>query len=306
MSWMKQSEFKLIADQLKEIEDVHKLACLPNHPTYNTLLSIYAAKYQKHVRKTAHIHKQHKREYLTDYLHGVTLFDLAVKVNYAPSLLARLVYEEYLLRVKNISVSPNELKQLVSKGIRDPSSIDDERLREQVVECHEQDDIYSPTVERTKHNIGLEYEYILQEKLTNLNIPFKTEDLLRSLGYPLTPDALLEVPIAVQGRIVHWIDSKATFGDEYSHKQNLEQMLRYFNRYGPGMVIYWFDFVEELNMQDEFILVNAFPRTADIVRLYTPPKPLHLMTAQTTIIVNSALVRHDSSNPLEDASEALI
>ena len=30
--------------------------------------------------------------------------------------------------------------------------------------------------------------------------------------------SLLQVPIAVQGRIVNWIDSKATFGDDKLHR----------------------------------------------------------------------------------------
>jgi hypothetical protein len=34
----------------------------------------------------------------------------------------------------------------------------------------------------------------------------------------LLPGPLLQVPIAVQGRIVNWIDSKATFGDDKLHR----------------------------------------------------------------------------------------
>lgn len=53
-----------------------------------------------------------------------------------------------------------------------------------------------------------------------------------------------QVPIAVEGHIVNWIDSKATFGDERNHRnQYNEQYQQYVTRYGQGMVIYWFGFV---------------------------------------------------------------
>jgi hypothetical protein len=78
---------------------------------------------------------------------------------------------------------------------------------------------------------GLEYEYILYEKLRSTGIPFQTEDELRAKGYPKTPDVKLVFPISVNGFVVNWIDSKASFGDEYCHKSNLqEQFWSYKNR----------------------------------------------------------------------------
>jgi hypothetical protein len=42
-------------------------------------------------------------------------------------------------------------------------------------------------------------------------------------------------------RQVCWIDSKALFGDEHTHKgEVLKQALGYVHRYGPGMILYWF------------------------------------------------------------------
>jgi hypothetical protein len=41
----------------------------------------------------------------------------------------------------------------------------------------------------------MEYEYLLQEKLRNLNIQFLNEDQMREKGYPKTPDIKLEVNI---------------------------------------------------------------------------------------------------------------
>jgi hypothetical protein len=62
-----------------------------------------------------------------------------------------------------------------------------------------------------------------------------------------------QVPIAVRcplterWHIVHWIDSKASFGDDRLHAQALEGQYRtYLNRYGSGAVVYWFGFVRDL------------------------------------------------------------
>ena len=77
----------------------------------------------------------------------------------------------------------------------------------------------------------MEYELILQEQLHNLDILFVTEDELRDMGYPKTPDIKLEVPIVVNGRVINWIESKASFGDQYTHDKYLkEQLFGYQNR----------------------------------------------------------------------------
>lgn len=39
------------------------------------------------------------------------------------------------------------------------------------------------------------------------------------------------------------------------------------NRYGPGLVIYWFGFIEELNTHKDVLLVDGFPAPEHIVRL---------------------------------------
>lgn len=61
---------------------------------------------------------------------------------------------------------------------------------------------------------------------------------------------------AVGTRVVRWIESKASFGDHYTHEMNKTQYFGYVNRYGPGLVIYWFGFIDELDdSQDKGIIV---------------------------------------------------
>eukprot|EP01117_Protostelium_nocturnum_P014854 TRINITY_DN569_c1_g1_i1.p1 TRINITY_DN569_c1_g1~~TRINITY_DN569_c1_g1_i1.p1 ORF type:complete len:100 (+),score=15.86 TRINITY_DN569_c1_g1_i1:832-1131(+) len=93
------------------------------------------------------------------------------------------------------------------------------------------------------------------------------EEELRSKGYPKTPDVKLKTPIIIKEHVVYWIDSKASFGDDYNYSVNYkEQFSGYISRYGPGLVIYWFGFIQELNGEnDDVLLLCDFPE--NVVRL---------------------------------------
>ena len=57
--------------------------------------------------------------------------------------------------------------------------------------------------------------------------------------------------------------------------QGLPQFQAYVNRYGPGLVIYWLGYPEELgSSHPDVALADAFPDEADIQRLPALPLPL--------------------------------
>lgn len=62
--------------------------------------------------------------------------------------------------------------------------------------------------------------------------------------------------------VVRWIDSKAMFGDWQTHaKDNREQFESYVNRFGPGLVIYWFGFDEAVaNCYEDVSVAREFPK----------------------------------------------
>lgn len=59
------------------------------------------------------------------------------------------------------------------------------------------------------------------------------------------------------------------FGDQYTHQQNSEQIRSYFNRFGPGLIIYWFGFVEEIKatLPSGVIVMDRFPDASSVVTL---------------------------------------
>ena len=104
---------------------------------------------------------------------------------------------------------------------------------------------------------------MLHDILLEHQIHYYDEENLREEGYDKTPDFKLVVPIAVDCHVVNWIESKALFGDSVSHSGYLEkQFWSYTNRFGPGLVIYWFGFIDELNVNvDQGIMLNDnFPK----------------------------------------------
>jgi len=95
---------------------------------------------------------------------------------------------------------------------------------------------------------------------------YTTEKECRLRGLDMTPDMVLSEPIAIslcnddivehdddyvatnyiggsncEIRILNWIESKALFGaPEHLQTTMQRQLFPYWNRYGPGAVIYWF------------------------------------------------------------------
>lgn len=235
---------------------------------YNTVLAIYSQSIQKRMKKLSYIHSDyevqndHFKNYMADKDSSNTrIFDLAERVGIPPVMMAKIILEHLDL--------PYERGVPVNMLLKDTALINHLPLAEQVVHCLEQDTLCGPNIDIIKKSIGDEYEEILKDSLRFLKISFKDENVLRTQGYDKTPDILLTVPIAVQGKIVNWVESKASFGDEFTHKNYLrEQYWSYWNRFGSGLVIYWFGFVVELGAQTEekgIVISDCLP--SDIVTL---------------------------------------
>lgn len=252
-----------------------------------TLGSIYSQDYQRKMKKchSKHCNTVKSEEYYSRFLREAQkssinskssiLLNLADEIYLSPALLARIVIERHLSATKYDGDPPP--KTVVTQWMKETSMIDHPILAREVQKCVVADDVYGPIVDSVKQSIGHEYEFLLNQKLAEQKLAHIGEEQLRIQGYDKTPDAKLEVPIAVDGRVVNWIESKASFGDEESHNGYLkDQFWSYWNRFGPGLVIYWFGFIDELDVNTEkgIMLMDHFPTNITTMKPSTLAPPI--------------------------------
>lgn len=231
-----------------------------------TLGSILATECVKKMMRNSGPVKQKSEKLYSRYLESVAAGDkpgiilrLAEDVDICPALLAKMFVEHY---VETHSKDTLSVKSAVSKMMKDTTLIEDRDFAFEIYLCMLFDDQYGPYSDCIKQSFGIGYEMNLHRLLEGKGITFKTENQLRAKGYDKTPDVKLETPVAIDGFIINWIESKATFGDNYLHKQyTKEQYLSYWNRFGPGLVIYWLGFVETLieSTEKRFIIREDVP-----------------------------------------------
>ena len=136
-------------------------------------------------------------------------------------------------------------------------------FRADLLSCIADDPLCSTIVDLRKNVIGKEFEEYLEMNLRKLSICFETEAELRLQGKPKTPDALLLIPMSVQvhgsNYLVNWIDSKGMFADAETFLEHEQQLKGYVNRYGHGLVIYWYGHVELPTTVDNIYITDGFP-----------------------------------------------
>ena len=153
-------------------------------------------------------------------------------------------------------------KKTINLWMREPHRIPDKFLSQQVSVCISTDKEYGPMAMAMQASVGQEFEFRLLEHIRKHDLHYQDENYLRRAGYDKTPDIKLDVPIAVDGKVINWIESKAIFANEKIHKRYLdEQLWSYWNRFGAGLVIYWFGYISDIeDNSDKGILVrDCFP-----------------------------------------------
>ncbi|XP_026286822.1 CDAN1-interacting nuclease 1 [Frankliniella occidentalis] len=233
-----------------------------------SLGSIYSLEYQRRMKQNHARISSAAAKYYDRFQEAVNRGDepgiilrIAQEVDISPALLARMILEQHYERLAPelaISVS----KALISRKMKDTTLIEDRDVAYEVYLSTLHDDQYGPLADVGKHSLGQEFELKLQRIAKDLKLAFRGEEHLRLKGFDKTPDLKLDIPIAVDGFIVNWIESKALFGDEEGHRGYLkDQYLSYWNRFGTGLVIYWLGYLETLDQMNEkkIIIMSDFP-----------------------------------------------
>lgn len=124
-----------------------------------------------------------------------------------------------------------------------------------------------PIIDMLRYTIGEEYEVKLKNLARDAGLTFYDEGDLRRDGFDKTPDLLLAIQCLYKGNVISWIESKASFGDPESHSRYLkDQLSSYTNRFGSGIVIYWFGFHEAIlarTKSNVIIVLDDFPSIND-------------------------------------------
>lgn len=228
---MKLGRYKKLFNQLNTQTDIAKLAAKSSY-TQDLLLVIYTQKIVQFATK-----KFHKIKYLAPKIHsqwrrGSSFLQISQKIEFPPVLTAALILKE-----EGIS------RKMFRKYLNNLDTLKDEQLRKELYEVVANDIVYSPEGNEIQAERGRQGEQKINDWLTQHKFEFLTEKEIAE-KFDKTPDFLLKNPLNVRGTDVHWIESKATFGNRLEIKKNLKnQLIPYRELFGSGMVIYSFGII---------------------------------------------------------------
>ncbi len=236
MSTMSRSTYREIYSKLRRTEDVEKVA-----EEYGldeeTVFVIYSQKVVRDATKRFFLIKKRAPWLVSLWKKGDTFVQLSEKERYPPMLLSLILAQE-------MGISRKQFWRIVRGEVKGP----DERLRAELADARRADIFYSPEANEEQERRGRWGEERLHCMLDHLGVEYLTEAEMRE-KQKKTPDVLLKSPIVVDGFRYHWFESKALFGDDVEFRKHLKkQLIPYLRMFGTGAVVYWFGYLEDLEV----------------------------------------------------------
>lgn len=256
---MKYEDYQNIYSQLKKPSDIDFLAQRLGVDK-EFLFVLYTQRTVRDATRRFYVVKKDIKKIAREWHSGTSIARIARMLNYPPVLLGLMLAPEIRINRKQYW-----------KYIREPDSCHDKRLKRELMQISEEDMIYSPRGAQIQAERGVWGERKLQEWLDKRELKYRTEEDLRAT-HTKTPDCLLDKPIQIDGTKIHWIESKASFGDDIELRKNARRQLKpYTELFGTGAVVYWFGFVEGIEPPEGVVLL---PGTFfdDCVRDHVPGK----------------------------------
>ncbi len=243
---MRKQVFMEIYKSINTRDDVPELAS-KYEIEEDILLSILSQKTVRNVKKDYYPVMNRIRELTKLWDRGLSFFDIASKLSFSPILIASMILKEKGFNKKDI-------KEIM----HNPDSIEDERIKNEILKAIEVDIAYSPQSSKIQRENGKNGEEMLKVYLDKKEIQFLREDDLRKLGSGKTPDFLLKKPIKIRGRKVFWFESKASFCDYIEFKQDYNKQLKhYISLFGPGIVVYWKGYIDDIVTDKRVLVVDT-------------------------------------------------
>lgn len=156
--------------------------------------------------------------------------------------------------------------------LNNTSLVPDHHFAINIDHCLYNDSYDGQIADMIRRTIGEDYEAQLKKYATDAGMVFHDEVYLRRHGYDKTPDLKLAVPCMFRNNVIYWIESKASFGDMESHQRYVqEQLSSYTNRFGAGVVIYWFGYLDQIALCKEntnmIFVTDQFPAKDELTFL---------------------------------------
>jgi len=231
-------EYNRIWDELNRPEDIDRLS--DEGYDDELLLVLYTEKHVRNVKKSYYTVTAKSKKLLQEWKAGHSFHALAERHRFSPVLMASILMKEHGMT-----------KRDVHDALLDYNRVKDARIRNELAQAQEKDLVYSTKGYEIQRKRGQEGEAKIAKWLNDRGLTYKTEKDLKGSGK--TVDFLLDKPIEIQlegeAKEVCWIESKASFGDIKKLKRDYtEQLDPYTKLWGPGIVVYWFGFLEGMEL----------------------------------------------------------
>jgi len=224
---------------------VEEVAKKLNQP-YDSTRAIRSQYLQRKSIKNHYKVKDKAGLYYKEWQKGKSIAEIALDVDFPPVLLANFL----MLKMRFSKKRTKEIMKnthLVKKN---------KRLKDELDEILGRDELYTLRSHDKQSAEGNRREDRIADWLDKKDIKYFTENDLRAGTVEgKTPDFLLLEPMDWHGDQYNWIESKASFGDEYIHRKNHgKQVSKYVELYGQGILVYWYGYLDVLKSRGYTII----------------------------------------------------